>query len=150
PQRFSAGNPGWRFAAHLLDGFLFTLIGTDFGLLALLALWGPEVGEPGRRQALFLVWNGLWILTFTLLEGRWGWSPAKFLLGLRVWATSSNEPPGVRRALVRTVAHFAIVYVGASVLMWASYGDPDAWWLGLVAGPVTLLGSLLLLSTMRK
>jgi hypothetical protein len=149
PERASAGTPGWRLAAHQLDGFLFTLLGTDLGLFALLALWDSEEGEPGRKQALFLVWNALWIGMFTLLEGLWGWSPAKLLLGLRVWTVSGSEPPGISWALVRTVVHFVIVYLAGSVLVWISYGDPEAAWLGFLNLFTVILGGLLLLSTMR-
>ena len=92
PERSSAGTPGWRFAAHLLDGFLFALFGTDVGLIALFA---QQDMEPEARQALLLIANGLWILCFTLLEGLWGWSPGKHLLGLRVWAVGdSASRPG--------------------------------------------------------
>jgi hypothetical protein len=149
PQQASAGTPGWRFAAHLLDAFLFTLLGTDIGLLALVGLSGAAAG-PEAKQALFLVWNGLWIVAFTLLEGLWGWSPGKLLLGLRVASAGSTEPPGLARALVRTVAHFALVYLAGSVLLWMSYEDPQEWWLGLASALATVLGSLLLLTTMRK
>src|SRR5262249_56600949 len=94
--------------------------------------------------------RGLRFRPFPLGGGAGGWPPAKPLLGLRVSAAGSSEPPGLTRALVRTATHFAIVYLGASVLMWAAYSDPEAWWLGLVAGLVSLLASLLLLSTMRE
>src|SRR5262249_47183928 len=141
-QQTFAGTPGWRFAAHLLDTFLFLLIGTDYGLFALFALWrGPE-GEPERRQALFLIWNGLWIVSFTVLEGLWGWSPGKFLLGLRVWCVGDSEPPGMRKAFVRTLAHFAIVYLAASVIQWEAYANPEGDWLELAAVPAIILGCL--------
>ena len=107
------------------------------------------MGPPAKR-ALLLVANGLWILCFTVLEGLWGWSPGKLLLGLRVWAAGDSEPPGLARALVRTVAHFAIVYLAATVLLWVAYGDPEAWWLELVSSFLSVLGCLLLLSTMRR
>jgi hypothetical protein len=147
PQRASAGTPGWRFAAHLLDGSLYTLLGTDVGLLALFAL--PHLGTVGK-QTLVLVSNGLWILCFALLEGLWGWSPGKLLLRLRVWAAGSSEPPGLARALVRAVAFFTIVYLAATVLLWVAYGNPEVWWLEFVGSLLTVLGSLLLLSTMRQ
>ncbi|HKB35081.1 MAG TPA: protein kinase, partial [Gemmataceae bacterium] len=147
PQGSNAGAPGWRFAAYLLDSFLFALLGTDVGLLGLLARWH---GSAAEKQTLFLVSNGLWLVSITLLEGRWGWSPGKLLLGLRVWAADDSEPPGVARALVRTVAHFSIVFLAASVVTLVSYGDPGLWWYEFVGVLLTLLGSLLLLSTMRK
>jgi hypothetical protein len=144
----SAGTPGWRVAAHVLDGSLFVLLGTDFGLFELLARSGGEAGETVRRLALFLAWNGLWIMTFTLLEGLRGWSPGKLLLGLRVWSAADSEPPGLARALARTLVHFAIVYLAASVLQWKAYAEQDEW-LGVVASVASVPGSLLLLTTMR-
>jgi hypothetical protein len=42
------------------------------------------------------------LLYFGLLEGLWGWSLGKRLLRLRVGTVTSNHPPGVRRALLRT------------------------------------------------
>jgi hypothetical protein len=147
PQQSDAGTPGWRVAAQFLDCFLFTLLSPAVGLFAVLALAGAA--DPGGRRTLFLVWNGLWVVYFTVLEGLWGWSPGKLLLGLRVTAADGSGPPGLARALVRTVAHFAIVYLAATVAELASYADPQ-WGLALVAlfGPA--LGSLLLLTTMRR
>jgi hypothetical protein len=147
PQRASPGTPGWRFAAHLLDGFLYALLGTDVGLLALFVL--PHLDAAGK-QMLLLVSNGLWILCFTLLEGLWGWSLGKLLLGLRVWSADKSEPPGLARALVRTVAHFTIVYLAGTVLIWVAYGNPEAGWLELLGALLTMLGGLLLLATMRQ
>src|SRR5262249_46132257 len=59
-------------------------------------------------------------------------------------------PPGLARALVRTVFHFAIVYLAGCVFLWFGYAQPEEWWWSAAAVPVTVLGALLLLPTMRR
>jgi hypothetical protein len=146
PQRYYAGTPAWRFVAHLLDGFLYTLLGSDIGLFALFFLGEDAEG----KRTLLVVSNILWVLAFALLEGLWGWSPGKLLLGLRVSTAGDSGPPGVARALVRTLAHFASVYLAATALLWVVYGNPELWWAELANPLMLLCGSLLLLCTMRR
>jgi eukaryotic-like serine/threonine-protein kinase len=152
PQPSGGGRPAWRFAAHMLDGLLFVLVGPDSVVFALLVAWGfvAHAEDPQAKQIYFLVWNGLWIAYFTVLEGLWGWSLGKMLFGLRVCRVGGSDPPGLARALARTTTHFAMVYLVASIFQLVAYAYPDEWWWWIGAIVPTVLGALLLLTTMRR
>jgi hypothetical protein len=148
PQSASPAKPGWRLGAHLVDCLLFAFLGPDFGLLALV---GSRNGaaSPETRIALYLVWNSLWIVYFTVLEGRWGWSLGKLLFGLRVVTAGTGDSPGLVRGLARTLTHFAIVYLASLIcqLLAIEQANEGLEWAALAA---LWLGALLLLSTMRR
>ena len=173
PQASSGSRPAWRFAAHMLDGLLFVLVGPDSALFALLVAWGfiAHMEDLEAKRIYFLVWNVVWIAYFTLLEGLWGWSLGKLLFGLRVCVVGGSEPPsshplppasggegrvrgagppGLARALVRTTAHFTILYLAASIFQLLAYTYPDEWWWWIGAVVPTILGALLLLTTMHR
>jgi hypothetical protein len=152
PQWSSAGTPGWRVAAHLIDGvlFLLLLIGFGVGAYAVLQGWAGGMGEEEAQLLLGIGGNGLWILYFALLEGIWGWSPGKLLLGLRVCTPGASDPPGLVRALVRSVVFFAIVALPSIVVEKIAEARPGWWWWWSVWLVVYLFAPLLLLSTMRR
>jgi hypothetical protein len=86
-----------RMAAVLLD----TLLLLPLQLVMLFFLVLSVLGEPGTFPwpAVFLD-TALWLIYFALLEGVWGWSLGKRLVGLRV-GDEAGRPPGVRRAGLR-------------------------------------------------
>ena len=104
----------WRRAlARLVDTFLYAF--PMFGVFVW-AWWYPEEvanyfkdgwSSPMQMIQVFLVW-GLalmvyilfWLVAFSVMEGVWGWSPGKYLCGVRVVRTTL-EPLGILRALVR-------------------------------------------------
>jgi uncharacterized RDD family membrane protein YckC len=70
-----------------------------------------------RMLAVILAYTVGAILYYALLEGRWGATPGKFALGLRV-VGPDNHPPGFWRALPRP-----LLYVVAPTLpFWLIYG----------------------------
>ncbi len=152
PEHAAAARPAWRFGAHMLDGLFFFLFSADSALFAVLISWGFIAREDigATKQIYFLVWNGVWILYFTVLEGLWGWSLGKLIFGLRVCAVGGSDPPGLARALVRTTVQFMIVYLVGTIFQYFVYASPDDWrlWIGAIAP--TILGALLLLTTMRR
>jgi hypothetical protein len=148
PKRYAAGIPRWRIGAHLIDGFLFMLLGVDVGLFGAFVQAGIVSG-PG---ALFVLWTALWIGYFTVLEGLWGCSLGKLLFGLRVCVAGGSNPPGLVRGFVRTLVHFSIVYLAGSVLELKGYTVPkeEQWRWSVADILVTTLGALLLFTTMRR
>ncbi len=102
PGPHAVGEIGWRFAAYLVDSFL--LICVEFVLLLglrLVSREGPSatgftLAEPGLNLAVFLVW-------FALPEKLWGWSPGKYLFGLRVRGVSTDDRPTWAAAIWRTL-----------------------------------------------
>jgi hypothetical protein len=97
PAQPSIGGMGLRFGAYCLDCFLVSLSAQtlSLGLLAILPLDDTLDAVAMSVDAIvFLVYFGV-------LEGLWGWSPAKRLMRLRVGTESDNRPPGVGRAMLR-------------------------------------------------
>ncbi len=94
---------GLRFLAALTDGLILF---AACGLIVLALVW---------LGALVPFWFGVLFdcafitAYFSLFEGLLGWSPGKWLLGLRVYAANAEGPPGVLRAAVRILAIVLLV-----------------------------------------
>lgn len=107
PTRLSYSGLGLRIAAYLVDWAVFTFA------IALIALAESIQEASTVRQGLFeLVIDLLWITWFTLSEGWFGCSPGKWLFRLRVYPTTANRAPGLKRALGRTLIFFGLVNLG--------------------------------------
>jgi hypothetical protein len=149
PGGLTAARPGWRLGAYLLDSLLLTplvvLTSRDFLRWA----WGtgPLGRAPtewgGARLALTLAAVIPWLLYFVLLEGLWGQSLGKRWLRLRVCTPDGVDPPGLARALVRTLLWYSLTLAPVRLLLWYRPAAPLVY-LGLHVG-----GVLLVLSTMR-
>jgi uncharacterized RDD family membrane protein YckC len=84
-----------RGAAHALDGVLPVGLG-----LAVAAAVGDEF------EAVFLtVCTALMLLEWIVLQGATGWSPGKWLTGIRV-VNEHGDPPGIVAAVKRTAPLF--------------------------------------------
>jgi uncharacterized RDD family membrane protein YckC len=100
-----------RFFAWLVDGTIDAVV-----YIGLLQLLGIDItrerstgtafdlsaeGEPGAYGAFVFV-VVFWFAVRAVLVGKLGWSPGKFVLGLRVvrW---DGRPPGIGRALSRSL-----------------------------------------------
>jgi eukaryotic-like serine/threonine-protein kinase len=155
PDQPSFAGMGMRLGAYLLDAGLFLLLGNLLGVL----LWWLSGQQEPHVVAKALVRGSLdllWVGYFVLLEGRWGCSVAKRLLGLRVWQAGGTDPPGLRRALLRTLVFYALLKLAPMLLEQAKLFHEglaqlsgDFWWgAALWAGPQTI-GLVVLASTMR-
>lgn len=96
------------------------------------------------------VFAALFVIYFSFLEGTWGASLGKGLLGLRVCTLRWLEPPNLQAALIRTSACYALSGLGlliAAALHWSVGLSP---WAGLSLGWGWLvLGLALMTHTMR-
>jgi hypothetical protein len=111
PGRVSLAGLGARFGANLLDVTAVSL-GVYVTLFAVgLAL--PEVADDALVGEAS--WGVAFILYYGTLEGRWGWSPGKRLLGLRVRLARGFESPGVPRALWRAAALYLTLDLGTLI-----------------------------------
>jgi uncharacterized RDD family membrane protein YckC len=106
---------GIRFVAYLLDGLILLLA---YAILAILlgkmsVETGPSRYEVSlqRPQDQFLPLT-LDLVYFVLLEGLWGASLGKRLLGLRVQRASRNARPGLGHILLRTIVFFLLFELG--------------------------------------
>jgi eukaryotic-like serine/threonine-protein kinase len=102
PEHLSFGGLSVRVAAYLLDEVLVGL----FLVLPLAGLLRPAVSFAELPVVLQQVLAPVY---FIILEGRWGASLGKRLLRLRVCRLGATDPPGLRRALVRTLVFALLV-----------------------------------------
>jgi uncharacterized RDD family membrane protein YckC len=123
-----------------------------------LLLWGLYAAAAYAAWVLFLdddrLWAGigliagvvvlLW-LVLSLLVGRYGVTPGKALLGLRVLSAEDARPVGTAKALLRNlvlgVATLPTVGFGLGALAWTAMMDPTGWrrgWHDLRSGTVVV------------
>ena len=123
-----------------------------------LLLWGAYAAAAWAAYELLIEPGDLWPgvaaiagavlllgLVMALLVGRYGLTPGKAALGLRVLSAEDARPIGLRRALLRTVvlgvATLPTVGFGAAALAWTAMVDPTGWrrgWHDLRAGSVVV------------
>jgi uncharacterized RDD family membrane protein YckC len=83
----------WRRGiAHVVDGFLPVVVA-----LLIAAAAGDDSGG-----IFFALWAGLTLFQFLILQGLTGWTPGKWLTGIRV-VDERGGPPGIVRAVKRSV-----------------------------------------------
>ncbi len=167
PAEVSVGGLGLRFGAFLLDAFLLSLARE-----LLLRVLGALLQFGTLLDALaILAMAGTQVVYFGVLEGRFGWSLGKRALRLRVSSPTTQQPPGVKRSLLRVsvfylVPNLPLIIVG----LYLSVAHPEhvkispegprfsaeaelAWTDALLvsgAGVWYVLASLALFVTMRK
>jgi hypothetical protein len=159
---------GMRFAAYFIDAFFLALIGT-FPMMLL--GWTGSLVMPAGFQSInqsepaYLVGEVLHFLYFAVLEGLWGASLGKRLLGLRVrQASSPGSRPGLTRVLLRTAVFDGLLNMGVLVfvvlifLYMTTNADEVQWarqapWTYLLISTTPLMGMMigvaLLLAPMR-
>jgi hypothetical protein len=110
PGQLSIGGMGMRFGAYAIDTLGRQVVegAIVWGLFHLLEIPRQQLWFPIVIMAILAV------AYFGILEGLWGWSLGKLLLGLRVRRPSGNQRPGLARA-------FARVLVMLVCLNWASF-----------------------------
>ncbi|GLW08655.1 hypothetical protein Misp01_37850 [Microtetraspora sp. NBRC 13810] len=110
----------YRLAAYLADRLVCVVLGMPF--LALTAALGVTTGERFTQLVewpALLVMEAVAFLYFWLQHARWGRTPGKWLLGLKVVSRSTGEPPALGPAAVRSLVSpglGALPYVGDVVL----------------------------------
>src|SRR5262245_66045367 len=65
----------------------------------------------------------LFWLFYAVSDGRWGATPGKWLLSLRVCHASSTDPPGLGRAFGRALAFWCLLNLG--LLAYLLIGPPE-------------------------
>ncbi len=132
-----------RFYAFVLDRLL---------------VWALYAGAAYAAWRFFLEPGNLWAgvgviagsvlllgLVTSLLVGRYGVTPGKAIVGLRVLSAEEARPIGVPKAMLRTlvlgVATLPTVGFGAAALAWTAMMDPTGWrraWHDLRTGSVVV------------
>ncbi len=116
PGRESPASLGTRFVALLLDCLVIWPVGAAVRCLFALLLTGDvrNAFNPSftLRFDYMLLGPTIFILYFTLMEGRGDASLGKRALGLRV-RTANNDLPGLGRGLARTFVFYPLCFLGA-------------------------------------
>jgi serine/threonine protein kinase len=145
PEQLTFGGLGVRVGAYLLD----ELIVRALFVVPIQALLQASGSRDWVIGSVALV---LFPVYFILLEGLFGRSWGKGLLGLRVCRQGTTLPPGFRRALIRTLVFYVLITVtltqAGQVFTTLAGGEADAdIFLHLVP---FLIGLLILVVPMRK
>lgn len=107
PSRQVPARPRALAGAYILDSVLLIfLVQTPVELLE--GVFGGRPVHIGMTDRFDPIEWGLYTLYFALLEGIWGTTVGKRLLGLRVSRVEGSGPPGVGRALARAAAFNAL------------------------------------------
>jgi hypothetical protein len=163
PGQFSISGLGIRFGAYVIDQALFGLYG--LGIVSWMLANGyitlPIPQSDATQVIPWLLDVLLFVCYYTFLEGIWGCSAGKWLLGLRVWAVADSAPPGLGRAFFRTsvftlltnlntVATLLIGFILEAIAPEsAQRGDWVVMILGVLDPIAYVLGIVLLVETMR-
>jgi hypothetical protein len=107
--QMSIAGIGLRFAAYLLDALAILV------LESILMIPTTELVREPVAQLWLASLRKIPVLLayFGLLEGLWGWSLGKRLLGLRVRRASGTAVPGIPRALLRTLVFYLLLNTGS-------------------------------------
>ena len=108
PSRQHPARPRALVGAYVLDRIALVFLTVPAELVR---LWATGATE-GRIDVFELRWLSALLLVayFAVGEGAFGATLGKWLLGLRVSRPGQTGPPGVWRALVRTVVFHALVF----------------------------------------
>jgi hypothetical protein len=147
PDHPSIAGMGMRLGAYLLDAALFLALAL-LTRTALRWLAGPEELSLAVRLAMHGIFAGCWLAYFVWLEGLWGGSVGKRLLGLRVWRAHGSDPPGFRRALVRSLVFYAAFNLLSGLFDELAPAKEFGGWVLLWLAP-KVAGLVVLVSTMR-
>jgi hypothetical protein len=166
PGRQTAGGPGVRFGAFLIDLLILMALGMLWWGAFTLATGRDLVQTRPKADLRYTLWQNLvgvaiWVLYFGVPEGLWGCTVGKRLLCLRVCTVTGSDPPGLGRALLRLGVYYVLYNLGGLILLppFLFLGRLDApsreqqmlaLLLLLAFFPLEILGIGLLLSTMRR
>jgi hypothetical protein len=118
PGRITPAGLGLRLGAYILDVIVLFVPYTAFGLI----LTSSTLSDVGQAWALLGIDLLLDVSYFTILEGLWGATLGKRLLGLRVRTGLRGGAPGVPRALLRALVFYCVLNWGSSAAL--AYKQP--------------------------
>jgi hypothetical protein len=147
PSRQHPARPRALVGAYILDRIAVSFLIVPAELLRISLVGGGE----GKIDVFELRWLAVAIMLayFAVGEGVFGATPGKWLLGLRVSRLGQTEPPGVWRALLRTVVFHILllsVFIAPEFLV-AAVGPVAG---GVLGGALFLAGAAGLLVQFRK
>ena len=157
PERVDIASIGLRAGAYAIDLALFYM-----GVWAAYAI--SFLHHRGRvldtlaflerhGRAIELIDVAAWVVYFTLAEGLFAVSVGKWIVGLRVSRVGDGEPPGLSRALTRSLVFVLLTGLGTEVYDAIFPPDPNASIqlarVALIAA-LNLVGLAIVLAPMRQ
>lgn len=109
---------GRRLLAGIADGYALSILTTPVSVLVGIDVSDPQNAPPGQMLKSTLLQLPVHLLWFGALEGRFGWSPGKYLARLRV-ARMDGSLPGLPRGLARAFFLWLPTLGGALAFMFA-------------------------------
>ena len=124
-----------RLAAYLIDSLILFSFGLIIGgFLAFFWGWsveGLEVAEPQAGPFFDLAGAAMAAAYFTFCLGRWGRTPGKLFLGLKVVRTDGS-PLGYGRSLARWACYFISSLVFGLGFIWIAFHPQKRGWHDLI------------------
>lgn len=108
PSRRHVARPRAVISAYLLDRIVIAILTVP----ALVVLQWANLDGDNRIEVFEPHWLAIAIMIgyFAILEGVFGVTPGKWLLGLRVSRLGQASPPGVSRAIPRTIVFHSLFF----------------------------------------
>jgi hypothetical protein len=156
PGRVTTAGWGLRFGAFFIDWLTFSALGAlvYFLLIRRTGERSYPVWIPGAINCVLI------LAYYGILEGIWGISVGKLLLGIRVRDVRGGQPPGLPRGLLRALVYFLLLNIGSLaslrlLLIHAPVTNADfqrlfmehnpAWWMITIAPTIgTIVGAILM------
>jgi hypothetical protein len=147
PSRQHPARPRALVGAYILDRIALAFLVVPGELIR-----RAVMGSPERHIDIFEIrWLALVFMLayFSIGDGVFGATPGKWLLGLRVSRLGQTVPPGVLRALLRTVVFHGLwvtlILLPESLIAWLGHTVG-----GLLGGFTLIVSALALLVQLRK
>ncbi|MDG3005765.1 protein kinase domain-containing protein [Paludisphaera mucosa] len=156
PERVDIGSIGLRIGAYVLDLALFYIAVWAAFAASFLQHRGRVLEtlafNERHGRVIELIDAGVWIAYFAILEGLFGASVGKWIVGLRVAKAGDGEPPGLPRALARSLAFVLLFGLGTEVYDALYPPDPRANHKvqAVLLAAMNLVGFLILIAPMRQ
>lgn len=143
---------GLRFVAGVIDHVIFTVANAGFSFLifgGLAAMSDPNLMQSARWLGFALGALALEIAYFAVGEGRWGATPGKALMGLRV-GDLRRSAPGIPRALLRAIIYLVPTFASLLFYRRPVITPQSMVWSGAITAFVMVYPALLALTARRK
>jgi hypothetical protein len=122
PGQLSVGGLGYRFGAFAFD-IVVLFVAMSVARLTFATLFGELSIDPLDQSFFETVLRGMsltlgsWLLYFGVLEGLLGFTPGKWVFGLRVRAANGVDDPQWWQTFIRALSFYFIWYIDNSMLL---------------------------------
>lgn len=132
-------NPGFwiRFVAYFIDGLILVL--TIFFTSLLVYGTGGEVSPSDRNLAVEIILNIVFpIVYFVFFWTKYGATPGKLVMGIRVVSATTNQPPNTWQGLARYLGYIISSIPLCLGFIWAAWHPEKKAWHDMLARTVVI------------